>query len=280
MTGRVPAVALSIAGSDPSGGAGVQADLKTFSALGAYGTTVLTALTAQSTRGVAGVHVVPAGFVRDQLEVLLDDVTVHAAKTGMIPTAGVVRAVADVMATRAASGSGVGVLVVDPVMVASSGDHLVDDAAVNALREELLPLADLVTPNAPEAGVLLGCAPARDVDEQVEQAHALRELGPVRVLLKGGHLKGQESTDVLCTPAGVALMTRPRVQTRNTHGTGCTLASAITALAAVHEPATDTAWMDLMHQARDYLHDALVAGSRLRVGSGGGPVHHFVRWWD
>ncbi|SDQ36839.1 bifunctional hydroxymethylpyrimidine kinase/phosphomethylpyrimidine kinase [Quadrisphaera sp. DSM 44207] len=269
------AVALSVAGSDPSGGAGIQADLKTFSALGAYGTAVLTALTAQSTRGVSGVHVVPADFVRQQLETLLDDVAVHAAKTGMLATAEVVRAVAQVLRAR-----DVGALVVDPVMVATSGDRLLDAGAVDAVREELLPLADVLTPNAPEAAVLLERAPAASTDELLEQAHALRALGPRAVLLKGGHLGGEHSVDVLATAQGTALVTRPRVATSNTHGTGCALAAALTALAATRRPGQDEqAWYRIVEDARDHLHEALLAGADLGVGSGHGPVHTLARWW-
>ncbi|MGY1672504.1 bifunctional hydroxymethylpyrimidine kinase/phosphomethylpyrimidine kinase [Geodermatophilus sp. SYSU D00710] len=266
-------VALTVAGSDPSGGAGVQADLKTFSALGAYGTAVLTALTAQNTRGVTGVHPVPAAFVGEQIATLLDDVTVHAAKTGMLGTADVVREVAAALAGRAA-----GPVVVDPVMVATSGDRLVDDDAVTAVREVLLPVADLVTPNVPEAAALLDVPPARSVDELPGQAEALLELGPGAVLLKGGHLGGVDSVDVLATADGVVLTRRPRIDTTATHGTGCTLSSAITALVArgVGGPAR---WEPAVEQARDYLQRALEGGRSLGIGSGAGPVHHFAGTW-
>jgi hydroxymethylpyrimidine/phosphomethylpyrimidine kinase len=265
------AVALTVAGSDPSGGAGIQADLKTFSALGAYGTAVLTALTAQNTRGVTGVHPVPAAFVGLQLRTLLDDVEVHATKLGMLGTAEVVREVAAVLAERRA-----GPVVCDPVMVATSGDRLIDDEAVAAVRDELLPLADLVTPNVPEAAALLGSTPATDVDALPEQAVALLALGPGAVLLKGGHLGGAESVDVLASAQGVQITRRPRVTTNATHGTGCTLSSAIAALAA-RSPGTD--WTALVEPARDYLQRALEAGERLGIGSGHGPVHHFAGIW-
>ncbi|MGY1716745.1 bifunctional hydroxymethylpyrimidine kinase/phosphomethylpyrimidine kinase [Geodermatophilus sp. SYSU D01106] len=279
MTGRsgVP-VALTVAGSDPSGGAGVQADLKTFSALGAYGTAVLTALTAQNTRGVTGVHPVPAEFVGEQIATLLDDVTVHAAKTGMLGTAAVVREVAARLAGRAA-----GPVVVDPVMVATSGDRLVDDDAVAAVRDVLLPVADLVTPNVPEAAALLGTAPATTVDELPGQARALLELGPRAVLLKGGHLGGDVSVDVLATATGVVETVRPRIDTRATHGTGCTLSSAIAALLARRRAAaTEDAepdWAPVVEGARDYLQAALAGGAALGIGSGHGPVHHFAGIW-
>ncbi len=267
------AVALTVAGSDPSGGAGIQADLKTFGALGVYGTAVLTALTAQNTRGVTGVHPVPAAFVGEQIATLLDDVTVHAAKTGMLGTAGVVREVAAALAARAA-----GPLVVDPVMVATSGDRLVDDDAVAAVRDVLLPVADLVTPNVPEAAALLGVAPATSVDELAVHAERLLELGPGAVLAKGGHLGGAESVDVLATADGVVVTRRPRVDTRATHGTGCTLSSAIAALTARGRGGPGR-WEPVVEQARDYLQRALEGGAALGVGSGHGPVHHFAGIW-
>ncbi|RBY80918.1 bifunctional hydroxymethylpyrimidine kinase/phosphomethylpyrimidine kinase [Geodermatophilus sp. TF02-6] len=264
-------VALTVAGSDPSGGAGIQADLKTFSALGVYGTAVLTALTAQNTRGVTGVHPVPAQFVVQQLHTLLDDVEVHATKLGMLGTTEVVRAVAAVLADRPA-----GPVVCDPVMVATSGDRLIDEAAVDAVRTDLLPLADLVTPNVPEAAVLLDAPAATDLDELPEQATALLGLGPRAVLLKGGHLGGEESVDVLATAAGVTVTRRPRVVTTSTHGTGCTLSSSLAALAA--RGRTDD-WARLVDPARDYLQKALAAGAGLGIGSGHGPVHHFAGIW-
>jgi hydroxymethylpyrimidine/phosphomethylpyrimidine kinase len=264
-------VALTVAGSDPSGGAGIQADLKTFSALEVYGTAVLTALTAQNTRGVTGVHPVPAGFVVQQLHTLLDDVEVHATKLGMLGTAEVVRAVAAVLAVRRA-----GPVVCDPVMVATSGDRLIDEDAVDAVRTELLPVVDLITPNVPEAAVLLGTAAATDVDQLPAQATALLALGPRAVLLKGGHLGGEESVDVLATPDGVTVTRRPRVPTTATHGTGCTLSAALAAFAARRDAGD---WAPLVESARDYLQAALVAGAGLGVGSGHGPVHHFAGRW-
>jgi hydroxymethylpyrimidine/phosphomethylpyrimidine kinase len=267
----VTATALAVAGSDPSGGAGIQADLKTFSALGVYGTAVLTALTAQNTRGVTGVHPVPAEFVGQQLRTLLDDVTVHATKLGMLGTAEVVREVAAVLRERPC-----GPVVCDPVMVATSGARLIDDDAVAALRTDLLPLTDLITPNVPEAAALLDSAPARTPDELPDQAAALLALGSRAVLLKGGHLGGEESVDVLATAEGVWFTSRPRVPTTATHGTGCALSSAIAALAA-RSGSTD--WPLLVEQARTYLQRALEGGSSLGIGSGHGPVHHFAGIW-
>jgi hydroxymethylpyrimidine/phosphomethylpyrimidine kinase len=271
------AVALTVAGSDPSGGAGIQADLKTFSALGVYGTAVLTALTAQNTRGVTGVHGVPAPFVGEQLRTLFADVTVHATKLGMLGTAEVVREVAAVLADRPG-----GPVICDPVMVATSGDRLIAADAVDAVRTALLPVTDLITPNVPEAAALLGVAPATATEQLAGQATALLALGPAAVLLKGGHLGGAESVDVLVTAAGVLETRRPRVNTMSTHGTGCTLSSAIAALAArTRQAAPEQApdWAPLVEGARDFLQAALLEGGDLGVGSGHGPVHHFAGWW-
>ncbi|MGY1841588.1 MULTISPECIES: bifunctional hydroxymethylpyrimidine kinase/phosphomethylpyrimidine kinase [unclassified Modestobacter] len=269
------AVALTVAGSDPSGGAGIQADLKTFSALGAYGTAVLTALTAQNTRGVTGVHGVPAEFVGEQLRTLFADVAVHATKLGMLGTAEVVREVAATLADRPG-----GPVVCDPVMVATSGDRLISAEAVDAVRNDLLPVSDLITPNVPEAAALLDVAPATRVDQLPDQARALLALGPAAVLLKGGHLGGDDSVDVLVTADGVLETRRPRVATTATHGTGCTLSSALAALAARERQAgRPVEWAPLVDRARDYLQAALTAGGTLGVGSGHGPVHHFAGWW-
>ncbi|GAA1247197.1 bifunctional hydroxymethylpyrimidine kinase/phosphomethylpyrimidine kinase [Oryzihumus leptocrescens] len=265
-----PPVALTIAGSDPSGGAGVQADLKTFSALGAYGTAVLTALTAQSTTGVTGVHVVPTAFVTEQLETLVADVRVDAVKIGMLATAELAGAVADFLRAHPCP-----VVVLDPVMVATSGDRLLADDAVEALRA-LLPLASVVTPNLPEAAGLLGVAEAADEAEMLDQAQALRALGAPRVLLKGGHRAGSGSaSDVLAGPEGATWLRAPWVSTTNTHGTGCSLSSALAAL----RPQRET-WVDTARDAKDWLTGALAAADTLEVGHGHGPVHHFHRLWD
>jgi hydroxymethylpyrimidine/phosphomethylpyrimidine kinase len=274
VTARVPVV-LTVAGSDSGGGAGIQADLKTFAAHGVYGASVVTALTAQNTRGVRGVLPVPADFVRRQLDTVLDDIAVDATKIGMLADADVVRAVAQVLGARRA-----GPVVLDPVMVATSGDALLDPDAVGAVREELLPLADLVTPNVPEAAVLLGCAPATSVRECREQAEELLRRTGTAVLLKGGHLSGgdsgADSVDVLATPAGTTLARRDRIATSATHGTGCTLSSALAAQAALHPgPAGSVPdWESLLDPARDYLQAALLAGARLTIGSGHGPLDH------
>ena len=260
---------LSIAGTDPSGGAGIQADLKTFSALGAYGMAVVTALVAQTTTGVTGVHQVPPEFVAEQLETLLGDVRVDAVKIGMLANAQVAAAVADVLAAHALP-----VVVLDPVMVAKSGQRLLSTEAVSVLRSTLLPLVDLVTPNLAEAADLLDAPLAGDEDAMVAQAEALRALGATRVLLKGGHLAGPSATDVLVGPEGTTTFRAGRVSTTNTHGTGCTLSAAIAAL-RVQRPDWETAVGD----AKRYLTGALVAADELDVGHGHGPVHHFFQWW-
>ncbi|MFC3995363.1 bifunctional hydroxymethylpyrimidine kinase/phosphomethylpyrimidine kinase [Nocardiopsis sediminis] len=261
---------LSIAGSDPSGGAGVQADLKTFSALGGYGMTVITALTAQSTAGVTGVLEVPAEFVTRQLDTLLADARVDAVKIGMLATPGVIGAVA-----KAIDAHRLPHVVLDPVMVATSGDRLLAAEAIEVVRAELLPRADLVTPNLPEAAALLGEDAAGDLDAMRAQADRLLGLGARRVLLKGGHLAGDTSSDVLVEAgADPQVFTAERVATRNTHGTGCTLSSAIAALRP-QRPGFGAAVRD----AKAYLTAALRHADTLDAGHGSGPVHHFHAWW-
>ncbi|MGO0576772.1 bifunctional hydroxymethylpyrimidine kinase/phosphomethylpyrimidine kinase [Ornithinimicrobium panacihumi] len=281
---RLPVVA-TLAGSDPSGGAGIQADLKTFSALGAYGCAVITSLTAQSTMGVTGVHAVPPAFVREQVETLVADVTLDAVKIGMLGTAEMAGMVGELIAE--------GLLprvVLDPVMVSTAGSRLLDEDAVEAVRA-LLPHVDLITPNLPEAAVLLG----RDLPEasgaqrgetayplsvgvadQRDLAQELVALGARRVLLKGGHAGGPEAVDVYVdsVTGDVLELTAPRVATRNTHGTGCTLSSAITAL--LPHRAT---WPEAVADAKTWLTGALQHADRLSVGSGPGPVHHFYDLW-
>ncbi|PSK96591.1 hydroxymethylpyrimidine kinase /phosphomethylpyrimidine kinase [Murinocardiopsis flavida] len=267
---RTPPIILSIAGTDPSGGAGIQADLKAFSALGGFGTTVITALVAQTTTGVSEVHEVPAEFVTAQLDTLLDDVRVDAVKIGMLATTEVIEAVA-----RAVDAHRLANVVLDPVMVAKSGDRLLAADAVEALRTELLPRADLVTPNLPEAADLLGTEEAADLDAMRAQGAALLELGAGRVLMKGGHLPTREATDLLLAPgAEPEVLRAPRVDTKNTHGTGCTLSSAIAALRP-RRPG----WPEAVRDAKSYLTEALRHADSLHVGEGKGPVHHFHAWW-
>ncbi|WP_182618455.1 bifunctional hydroxymethylpyrimidine kinase/phosphomethylpyrimidine kinase [Promicromonospora sukumoe] len=320
-------MALTIAGSDPSGGAGIQADLKTFAALGGYGCAVLTGLTAQSTTGVTRVHPVPADMVSAQLDTLFADVAVDTIKIGMTTDAAIARTVAAALRDLRAAGR-TPFVVLDPVMVATSGDRLLAPDAEAVLRDELLPLADLVTPNLPEAAVLLGVEPARDGREAADQARALRALGVGYALVKGGHLDSAESVDHLAGPGvggvcgggnggtgagrdngdsgggnrvggvgttgngavgddlgevspggdGVVALAAPRVPTRNTHGTGCTLSSACAVLRPAHD-----GWEPAVRAAKDYLTGALQAADSLVIGGTGttsgrwqghGPVDH------
>lgn len=261
--GMVP-VALTIAGSDSSGGAGIQADLKTFTVLGVYGASVVTALTAQNTRGVTRVMPVAADFVRAEIDAVAGDLSVAAVKTGMLADAATVHAVADAVGVH-----GLHPLVVDPVMIATSGDPLIAEDAVAVLRDELLPLADLVTPNLPEAARLLGMGVAYDESEARIQAKAMLALGPKAVLLKGGHGEGARAVDLLATSEGIQAFERERVETDNTHGTGCTLSAAI--VAQLVKGATLPA---AVAAAKEFVWQALVSGQKLRVGAGHGPVDH------
>ena len=261
---------LTIAGSDPSGGAGIQADLKTFAALGAYGAAVMTALTAQNTRTVAGVHLVPAAFVAAQIDTLFADVRIDALKLGMVATAEIAATIADRLSALGARN-----IVLDPVMVAKSGDRLLDADAVEVLRRKLLPLADLVTPNLAEAGVLLDRRAPSDLREMRDAAAGLQALGCRRVLIKGGHLGGAESTDVLVDGRDVLELPAARVATANTHGTGCTLSAAIAALLPQRRDAAEA-----VREAKAYVSGAIAASGALSVGRGHGPLHHFHRLWN
>jgi hydroxymethylpyrimidine/phosphomethylpyrimidine kinase len=260
---------LTIAGSDPSGGAGIQADLKTFSALGAYGTSVLTALTAQSTTGVTGVHLVPAGFVAEQLHTLVADVRIDAIKIGMLATAEIADTVGEFLRAQDHP-----VVVLDPVMVATSGDRLLDPQAVDAVRR-LLPLASIITPNLPEAADLLGEPAATDLAGMRDHAAKLLAAGARRVLLKGGHLSGGSAVDVYAEPGGTEVLTAPRVSTVHTHGTGCTLSSAVAALRPQRQD-----WLTAVTDAKTWLTGAIAAADGLEVGTGHGPVHHFHVLWQ
>jgi hydroxymethylpyrimidine/phosphomethylpyrimidine kinase len=262
-------IALAIAGSDPSGGAGIQADLKTFSALGAYGAAVLTALTAQNTRGVTGIHNVPPEFVALQIDTVFADLRVDAVKVGMISTDDIARAVATSLRRAGARN-----VVLDPVMIAKSGHALLDPSAVSALREELVPLSTVITPNLPEAGVLLDGEMPKSLAEMRDAVRALHRLGPAYVYLKGGHLAGDESPDLLYDGQTTVELSASRVHTPNTHGTGCTLSSAIAALLP-QRPDIRRAVED----AKAYLTAAIGASDQLHVGSGHGPVHHFHSLW-
>jgi len=262
---RVPTF-LSVAGSDPSGGAGVQADLKTASAFGVYAGAVLTALTVQNTQGVSGVHPVPAAFVADQLAAVLDDLDVRVVKIGMLGTAEVASVVAEVLAARTAPP----LVVLDPVMVATSGDRLVDDDTVTRIRDRLLPLSDVVTPNIAETATLLGLD---EVGDLAAAGARLLGLGAGAALVKGGHRSGPTSTDVLVDADGVLELVAARIDTPHTHGTGCTLSSAIGALLVRDMPLRAA-----VGEAKDFLTAALLAGAGRRVGHGRGPVDHLHAW--
>jgi hydroxymethylpyrimidine/phosphomethylpyrimidine kinase len=259
------AIALTIAGSDSSGGAGIQADIKTFSAFGVYGAAVITALTAQNTRGVAAVEAVAPSFVMAQMEAVLSDLDVGAIKTGMLANASIVEAVAH----RLREAPRLPPLVVDPVMVATSGDVLLEPKAIDAIKHRLAPLATLITPNLAEAARMLGAREAANEAEAVEQAAALLALGCGAVLLKGGHGKGEDAVDILCDAGGIERFVRPRLDTQHTHGTGCTLSAAIAALLA-----RGTGLKEAVSRAKDYVWHGLQAGRTLGVGHGHGPVDH------
>lgn len=261
--------ALTIAGSDSGGGAGVQADLKTFSALGAYGMSVITALTAQNTQGVQAVHAVPPEFISAQCQAVFSDIRVDAVKIGMLADAEIIGAVAAALRQWQPA-----CIVLDPVMVAKGGHRLLADAAVNALRQQLLPLASLVTPNLPEAAALLGCNEATSEAEMVAQGEALLKTGCQAVLMKGGHLAGDNSPDWLISTQGTMPFRAMRIATQNTHGTGCTLSSAITALYPRYQN-----WPETITRAKEWLNGALIHADELQIGSGIGPVHHFYQWW-
>ncbi|CNH02013.1 bifunctional hydroxymethylpyrimidine kinase/phosphomethylpyrimidine kinase [Yersinia pekkanenii] len=261
--------ALTIAGTDPSGGAGIQADLKTFSALQAYGTSVITALVAQNTRGVQSVYSIEPAFVAAQLDSVLSDVRIDSAKIGMLANAGIVEIVAAQLRRYP-----IPFVVLDTVMVAKSGDPLLAPEAVDAVRQLLLPLVDLVTPNLPEAATLLNCPPACNEQQMCEQGRALLALGCQAVLMKGGHLSSEDSPDWLFTAQGEQRFVTRRVNTRHTHGTGCTLSAALAALRPQHHH-----WADTVDAAKGYLQGALEQADTLEVGQGIGPVHHFHQWW-
>src|ERR1700681_1144827 len=258
-------VALTIAGSDSSGGAGIQADLKTFAAFGVYGASVITALTAQNTRGVVGIHLVPADFVTAQIDAVFSDLDVKAVKIGMVAQLATVDAIVAGL-TRWSPKH----IVLDPVMVATSGDRLLATDAVEALRTKLIPRASLITPNLPEAAALLD-EPVAVSEAAIEsQGKRLLAMGCPAVLIKGGHGQGAESIDYLVRGSGTVALAAPRIATKNTHGTGCSLSSAIAAGLAKGED-LETA----VRHAKTWISAAIMAADRLGVGHGHGPIHHF-----
>ena len=263
------AIALTIAGSDSGGGAGIQADLKTFSALGVYGASVITALTAQNTRTVASVQPAGPAMIAAQMAAVFDDLDIRAIKLGMLGGTDAIRAVAEGL-----QGCDLPI-VLDPVMVAKSGDSLLADDAIGALRDLLLPRATLLTPNLPEAARLTGNVPAETRDQLLDQARKLMGMGAQAVLMKGGHADGPRCLDLLVTADGVTELTAPRHPTRNTHGTGCTLSAAVAAGMAQGLPL-----FDAVAAAHRYLQGAIAAADGLSVGHGHGPVHHFHAVWS
>lgn len=264
--------ALTIAGSDPSGGAGIQADLKTFSACGCFGTSAIVAVVDENTVGVTGVHPIPVEFVTGQIRSVLDDIGTDAVKIGMLHSSELIRAVRDTLARYALRN-----VVLDPVMVATSGDPLLQQEAIATLRDELIPTVRIITPNIPEAELLLG----RKIDRQESLPEAARELshngGGVSVFLKAGHLHDEELVDIFYNAEEdrILPLRSRRLATRNTHGTGCTLSSALAAFLAqgctLDEAAT---------RAKEYIAGAIEAGAGYEIGHGHGPVHHFYRFWE
>ena len=258
-------VALTIAGSDSSGGAGIQADLKTFAAFGVYGASVITALTAQNTTGVSGIHQVPADFVTAQIDAVFSDLQVDAVKIGMVAQLATIDAIVAGL-TRWSPKH----IVLDPVMVATSGDRLLATEAVEALRTKLIPLASLITPNLPEAAALLDEPVALSESAIESQGKRLLAMGCRAVLIKGGHGQGAESIDYLVSSGGTIALAAPRVATKNTHGTGCSLSSAIAAGLAKGEDMESA-----VRNAKSWVSAAIAAADRLTVGHGHGPIHHF-----
>lgn len=262
------AIALTIAGSDSGGGAGIQADLKTFSALGIYGASVITAVTAQNTRAVTAIQEIDTAIISAQIDAVLDDLTVNAIKIGMLSSPEIIRAVSAHLQGFKAP------IVLDPVMVAKSGNTLLQPKAVSGLIKNLLPVATLLTPNLPEAAILLDQPEADNPGTMQTQGEALLALGPKAVLMKGGHAKGGICTDLLVTPTGTVTFNAPRIPTQNTHGTGCTLSSAIAA-----NMAKGCDLETSVRTAHSYLQGAIAAAGDLHIGSGHGPVHHFHAVW-
>jgi len=262
--------ALSIAGSDPSGGAGIQADLKTFSACGCYGATVIVAVVDENTIGVTDVHPIPVPFVTGQIKSVLDDIGADAIKIGMLHSSELILAVKDTLLKYNIKN-----MVLDPVMVATSGDKLLQDEAIETLKNELIPVVRVITPNIPEAEILLG----KSIKNQRDLPDVVKELSfgsKVSVMLKAGHLSDEKLTDVFYNAETdeILELTSERVHTKNTHGTGCTFSSAIAAFLAHGLPLNEA-----VRQAKDYINKAIIAGADYEIGKGHGPVHHFFNYW-
>jgi hydroxymethylpyrimidine/phosphomethylpyrimidine kinase len=263
------AIALTIAGSDSSGGAGIQADLKTFAALGVYGASAITALTAQNTQGVAGIHDVPPDFIVAQIDAVFADLEVGAVKIGMLSQSAAIVALAQALDRHKAQN-----IVLDPVMIAASGARLLADDAIATLKKELIPRALLITPNLPEAAALTGARIAKTEADMAAQAQQLLAAGARNVLMKGGHGDGPESVDLLIGPNLNVRLAAPRHPSRNTHGTGCTLSSAVAAGFAKGLDLTAA-----VRAAKDYVTAAIAAADKLAIGHGHGPLHHFHAHW-
>jgi hydroxymethylpyrimidine/phosphomethylpyrimidine kinase len=263
------AIALTIAGSDSSGGAGIQADLKTFSALGVYGASAIAALTAQNTQGVTGIHDVPPDFIVAQIDAVFADLKVDAVKIGMLSQSAAIVAIAKALDRHKANN-----IVLDPVMIAASGARLLANDAVATLRKELISRALLITPNLPEAAALTGASIAKTEADMAAQAKQLLDAGARNVLIKGGHGEGPESVDLLIGPSLNIRLAAPRHPSRNTHGTGCTLSSAVVAGLAKGLDLTAA-----VRGAKDYVTAGIAAADKLEIGHGHGPLHHFHAHW-
>lgn len=271
MSDKQIPIALTIAGSDSGGGAGIQADLKAFSALGVYGASVITAVTAQNTCEVRAIHPIPGQVIAAQIDAVFDDIRVDAVKIGMLGDTNTVELVSQRLAVHKPKN-----LVVDPVMVSKSGDALLRASAVQMLKDQLLPQASLITPNLPEAAVLLDSKEPTSLQEMEDTVKSLYQLGPQAVLLKGGHMESSDqSIDLLFDGEQIIEFPAQRIPTLNTHGTGCSLASAITAGLA-----SGLTVAEAVEQAKDYIHAAIQAADSLDVGRGHGPVHHFYKLWS
>jgi hydroxymethylpyrimidine/phosphomethylpyrimidine kinase len=263
------AIAVTIAGSDSGGGAGIQADLKTFSALGVYGACVVTALTAQNTKGVTAIHDAPAEFIAAQIDAVFSDLDVGAVKIGMVSQRAAIEEIAAGLERWSQTK-----VVLDPVMIATSGDRLLAPDAVDLLKRLLVPRALVVTPNLPEAAALLDAPIAHTEAEMRSQGERLLALGARAALIKGGHARGSESIDFLIEPTACTRLAADRIATANTHGTGCTLSSAVAAGLA---KGLDVA--EAVRAAKSYVTEALAAADRIKIGFGHGPPHHFYAWW-
>ena len=262
---------LTIAGSDSGGGAGIQADLKTFAAIGCYGMSVITALTAQNTQGVTAIHALPPSFAIEQMAAVFTDIGADAVKIGMLYSAELIEAISEALNKYRARN-----IVLDPVMVAQSGDKLLQDDAIQAIKDHLMPVADVVTPNLPEAEVLLG-QKIEDFEDMQRAARSLAQFGSRSVLIKGGHLEESISTDLLYLTEEdrFVILEAERIASTNNHGTGCTLSSAIAAYMAKGNDIENAA-----DKAKTFIHHAIRAGAAYKIGHGHGPVHHFFEFWE